>query len=180
MAKPRLKVFRAQMGFAEAVVAAPSRKAALEAWGARQNLFAEGLADVTNEALAVEAATARPGVVLQRPIGSQAAFAAQLFGRPAPPRVKPDQGRPRLAGAAPQPKPHPRPKPDRSALTAAEGVLSTVERDAKAALADLDRRRKLLDADAARLDRDLTTRRLAAQRKLEAARKAFLASGGED
>ena len=69
MAKPRLKVYRAQMGFAEAIVAAPSQKAALQAWGARQNLFAEGLATVAEDAEEVGAATAKPGVVLQRPGG---------------------------------------------------------------------------------------------------------------
>ena len=31
----RLKVFRTSIGFHDAYVAAPSRKAALEAWGAR-------------------------------------------------------------------------------------------------------------------------------------------------
>lgn len=44
---PRLKVFRAQMGFFDSVIAAPSQKAALEAWGARQDLFHEGFAAVS-------------------------------------------------------------------------------------------------------------------------------------
>ena len=40
----KLKVFSAQMGFVRAVVAAPSRKAALEAWGVRDDLFARDAA----------------------------------------------------------------------------------------------------------------------------------------
>ena len=37
-----LKVFSTPAGFYEAVVAAPSRKAALAAWGAHDDLFASG------------------------------------------------------------------------------------------------------------------------------------------
>ena len=71
MAKPRRKVYRTRRGFAEAVVAAPNQKAALDAWGARQNLFIEGLADVAEDVGAVGAAIAKSGVVLQRPVGSR-------------------------------------------------------------------------------------------------------------
>ena len=40
-----LKVFRTAAGFHDAYVAAPSRKAALEAWGADVDLFARGIAE---------------------------------------------------------------------------------------------------------------------------------------
>ena len=42
--KRRLKVFRTAIGFHDAYVAAPSRKAALEAWGTDKDLFARGVA----------------------------------------------------------------------------------------------------------------------------------------
>ena len=86
MAKARLKVYQTQMGFAEAIVAASNQKAALNAWGTHQNLFAEGMASITEDAEAVEAASAKPGVVLQRPAGSKAAYKEHLSGAPALPK----------------------------------------------------------------------------------------------
>ena len=72
-----LKVFRAHLGFYDSVVAAPSQKAALEAWGAGKSEFAHGFAEVTQDAKAVAAALAQPGVVLRRPFGSGADFKSQ-------------------------------------------------------------------------------------------------------
>ena len=75
MAIPRpLKVFRTHLGFFDTVIASPSMKAALEAWGTRQNLFHEGLAEITNDPKAVMAALAKPGVVLRRAAGSSDQF----------------------------------------------------------------------------------------------------------
>ena len=169
MAKPRLKVYRAQMGFAEAIVAAPSQKAALQAWGARQNLFAEGLATVAEDAEEVGAATAKPGVVLQRPVGSKSGFSEELVGRPEPP-----PGKPAAAGSKTPPKAaKPPPERDRSALTAAEKALASLEEEATTRLDDLARRREQLDAEELRLRRELDARRGAARRKLEQARCAY-------
>ncbi len=72
-----LKVFRAHLGFYDSVVAAPSQKAALAAWGASPREFAQGFARVTTDTAAVEAALAQPGVVLRRPAGSKGAFKAE-------------------------------------------------------------------------------------------------------
>ena len=74
MAKPRLKVYRALMGFSEAAVAAANQTEALAAWGTHQNLFAEKMAAVTNDPAAAKAALAKPGLVLQRAVGSSGAF----------------------------------------------------------------------------------------------------------
>ena len=169
MAKPRLKVYRAQMGFAESVVAAPSQKAALQAWGARQNLFAEGLADVTDAADAVAAALAKPGVVLQRPIGAATAFGEQLSGVPRP--SKPPAAS--THGATPPKPAPPPPKPDRSALNEAEAAFEQLEAQSKVARTDLARRRKALDAEAAALDREAEQARRAAQRRVDEARRTF-------
>jgi hypothetical protein len=73
LAKPKarkLKVFQAQFGFYDTVVAAPSQAAALRAWGTRQNLFASGDAKVVTDEAAVAAATAQPETPLRRAIGS--------------------------------------------------------------------------------------------------------------
>ena len=70
----RLKVFRAHLGFYDSVIAAPSQKAALEAWGAGKSEFAHGFAEVTDDPKAVTAALAEPGIVLRRPFGSNGEF----------------------------------------------------------------------------------------------------------
>ena len=80
MTARKLKVFRAHLGFYDTVVAAPSQKAALEAWGARPSEFAKGFADITNDPTAVQCALESPGVVLRRPVGTHGPFLA----KPAP------------------------------------------------------------------------------------------------
>lgn len=69
-----LKTYQTSAGFFDLAVAAPSMKAALEAWGSRANLFHQGFARETNDAAVVAATTARPGVVLRRPVGSKGPF----------------------------------------------------------------------------------------------------------
>ena len=116
--KPRLKVYAAAAGFSEAVVAAPSQKAALQAWGARDDYFAHGVARVVDDAETVAAALAQPGVVLKRPVGS-----AEDFVAAAKPRRDP-----RNAGRG---KPRPESRPDRSGLDAAEAALKAAEDEAR-------------------------------------------------
>ena len=71
---PKLKVFRTHLGFYDVIVAAPSQKAALEAWGAGSNLFDHGFASVVADPALMEAALRKPGVVLKRQFGSQGEF----------------------------------------------------------------------------------------------------------
>ena len=49
-------------------------KAALEAWGASRNLFHQGFAKESEDNKVIAAAMAKPGIVLRRPVGSDAAF----------------------------------------------------------------------------------------------------------
>jgi site-specific recombinase XerD len=51
-------------------IAAPSMKAALEAWGADSNLFHQGAARESDDPDVVAATMAKPGAVLRRPVGS--------------------------------------------------------------------------------------------------------------
>jgi hypothetical protein len=60
----KLKVFRTQIGFHELAAATGSKAAALRAFGARQDLFALGLAAETDDADVVAVTTAQPDVVL--------------------------------------------------------------------------------------------------------------------
>ena len=84
MAGRHLKVFQAHLGFYDTVVAAPSQKAALAAWGARPGEFAKGFAKMTNEPEAVANALAHPGAVLKRPFGSKGAYKLHADPFPAP------------------------------------------------------------------------------------------------
>jgi hypothetical protein len=76
MAK-KLKTFQTSLGFYDLAIAAPSMKAALEAWGAGSNLFHQGVANETDDPDVVAATMSRPGVVLKRPAGSNGRFAEQ-------------------------------------------------------------------------------------------------------
>ena len=49
-------------------------KAALEAWGASSNLFHQGFAKEADDDEIIAASMAKPGVVLQRPVGSNVPF----------------------------------------------------------------------------------------------------------
>jgi hypothetical protein len=70
----KLKTYQTSLGFFELAVAAPSMKAALEAWGADSNLFHQGAAKESEDPNVVAATMAAPGVVLKRPVGSSGAF----------------------------------------------------------------------------------------------------------
>jgi colicin import membrane protein len=63
----KLKTFQTWLGFYDLAIAAPSMKAALEAWGAGSNLFHQGVAKETDDPDVVAATMSRPGVVLKRP-----------------------------------------------------------------------------------------------------------------
>src|SRR3569832_1463795 len=71
----KLKTFRTSLGFYDLAVAAPSMKAALEAWGAGSNLFHQGVAKETADPDIVAATMSKPGVVLKRAAGSNGRFA---------------------------------------------------------------------------------------------------------
>jgi len=70
----KLKTYQTSLGFHDLAVAAPSMKAALEAWGAGSNLFHQGLARETDDPEVVAATIAKPGVVLRRAAGSSGRF----------------------------------------------------------------------------------------------------------
>ena len=80
---PKLKVFRTTIGFYDAIVAAPSMKAAIEAWGARPNIFRQGLAKEIHDPRLVKLARAKPRLVFRRLVGARGDF------EPAKGRFKP-------------------------------------------------------------------------------------------
>jgi hypothetical protein len=88
----KLKTYQRSLGFYDLALAAPSMKAALEAWGSNSNLFHPGVAKETGDPEVVAATMANAGVVLRRPVGSSGPFtehaalpsdlAGDLNGRP--------------------------------------------------------------------------------------------------
>jgi hypothetical protein len=91
----KLKTYQTSLGFFELAIAAPSMKAALEAWGSKINLFQQGFAKETGNRAIVQATMANPGVVLKRPVGSNGRFTehAELpkhlpVGKDSPPPAK--------------------------------------------------------------------------------------------
>ena len=76
--KQKLKVFRTPIGFHDAYVAAPSQKAALEAWGADANLFARGEAEEVTEPKLAKAPLEHPGKVVKVLRGTKAEHLAAL------------------------------------------------------------------------------------------------------
>ncbi|MDE5463732.1 cell envelope biogenesis protein TolA [Bradyrhizobium sp. CSS354] len=72
--KRKLKTYQTSLGFYDQAIAAPSMKAALDAWGARSNLFHQGAAKETDDPDIVAATMEKPGVVLRRPVGSDGPF----------------------------------------------------------------------------------------------------------
>ena len=177
----QLKVFSTPAGFVNAVVAVPSQKAALEAWGVRDNLFATGAATVVTDPELIAQALATPGEILRVPISTDAGFVAAAK---APAASKPEASASRLMArpskAAPPRPPLPSPPPpDRSPLTRTERALVEVQAHQRAALAELDAERDAYERRRAKAETALNQAVAEAERARDAAQKAFRAAGGQ-
>ena len=105
----KLKTYQTSLGFYDLAIAAPSMKAALQAWGAESNLFHQGFAHESDDPEVTKATMAAPGVVLKRPVGSKGAFRdnAEL------PKNLADGGSKKAERASPKSKPQKRAPPTR-------------------------------------------------------------------
>jgi len=183
---PRLKTFQAHLGFFDTVVAAPSQKAALEAWGSRQNLFRDGTAKQASDPDAIAAATAHPGVVLKRLAGSKDPFVTQP---PLPKSTRPKalSGKAVMLHAAKnrhgqerqlqKPRPvttPPKRPPDRSKLDAAERALAQLHAMRKTMRAEFERRENSLRAEQHKHEQEVQARQQELERELASERKRFL------
>ena len=143
-----MKVFRTPIGFHDAFVAAPSRKAALEAWGAGTDLFSAKIAEEVKDhgAEAAQEALAKPGEIVR---------AKRIGGEDTEPGDAPTPRSPPLEGRGSkkqEPKPKPKPRPSRAALDKAEKVLARLEEKHAVEQAELEKeearladRRRALD-----------------------------------
>lgn len=74
----KLKVFRTAIGFHDAYVAAPSKKAALKAWRTTKDLFSRGAAEIVTDSKLTKVPLASPGEVFKISRGSAAEQFAAL------------------------------------------------------------------------------------------------------
>ena len=168
----KLKVFRTPIGFHDAYVAAPNRKAALEAWGAEANLFARGVAEqVTDPKLTAEPLR-HPGKVIRVSRGD---FRAQL--QALGPRRTPagSEAKPRSAKSPKSPKRslEPKPPPKRNRLDRAEAALAAARAKHDEESAALDKQREALDRMAEKLNERQAKETERLQARLEQARQAY-------
>ncbi|WP_375459224.1 hypothetical protein [uncultured Enterovirga sp.] len=154
----KLRVYCMPAGFYDAVVAAPSQKAALRAWGTTTDLFAAGRASIVeDEALQAEA-LARPGEVIRRSRGNEAAMLGPEPPEAASPRARSVRIRPL--------------KPDRSRLDTAERALAEAEREVSVEL-------NALEIERADLDRRLTDARARGKARIASLEEARRDAEGE-
>jgi len=188
--KQKLKVFRTPIGFHDAYVAAPSQKAALEAWGSDHDLFARGVAERVENPELTREPLEKPGTVIRRLRGTTAEQLAAL-----PPDAPRRRGSEKPAGpiesatphgraparksdrakSAPGPKPAPKPKPrpDRAALDRAEQALTGIEERQAREREELARRQAELDRERRMLEKRQESERAKVARQADKARDAY-------
>lgn len=166
MARGRLRTYTAEIdGLNQWIVAAPNQKAALEAFGVHQNLFAQGLADLTRDEALIEAANAQPGVPLKRPKkgGEFTAAGGSDWSE---------------ALKATERAPKARRPPSRARLDRARAALATAREDGDRTLADLEAAvesaRKRLAVGQERVEKAVAR----AEAAVEAAEEAYRRAGG--
>lgn len=180
----KLKVFQAQFGFFDTVVAAPSQAAALRAWGVHQNLFADGRASLTKDDQAIEAALAHPETPLRRAVGSSDPFALEptsLPKVPDPPKRAPAKVETKLKpGAKARPAAPPRPPADRTKLDAAEAKLRALDEARKHEETKFRQRQAELEGERDAAQARYVEGRKSATAAVVEARGAYRKAGGAD
>ena len=159
----KLKVFRTAIGFHDAYVAVPTKKAALAAWGASKNLFQRGDAEEVTDPALTKAPLARPGEVIKVVRGTEAEHLAALPPDAPKPKKKAKPEEP----AKPTKVRKPKPRPSRADLDAAEDALDAARTGFETRLGELARR----EAELARDRRALDAERRTTLETLEAARE---------
>lgn len=160
----RLKVFRVPIGFHDAYVAAPSQKAAIEAWGSDRDVFARGEAELVTDPTLTAEPLARPGEVVKRLRGTAVEQLAALPpNKVAAPRTKEARGAivgPRRREARPGPKGERAkpagkvaPRPSRAALERAEAALARAADNREHALKRLREQEAALAKERAGLEK---------------------------
>ncbi len=180
--KGRLKVFRTAIGFHDAYVAAPSRKAALAAWGTDKDLFARGAAEEVNDPALMEEPLSSPGTV----------FRQMRAMPPEEPQGKPGKSTTRKAAndsatkhsMQPVPPAPPPPRPSDQEVKDAQQAVDTTrkqheqeQRDLAARERELASERRVMEARQAselrQLEGQLSAARKEYEKRFEAWRRAI-------
>ena len=182
-----LKVFRTPIGFHDAYVAAPTKKAALEAWGSTHDLFARGVAEIVTDPALTEEPLATPGKVIKRSRGTTAEQIAALPTVERPDRAASgDEDEPQRSTSAKakaktpaKPKARPKPPPPRpspEALEAAEAELEAAGRRHEDDTRALAREQAALDRRRRDLERTQAAERAKFQEAVDRADTAYAAA----
>ncbi len=131
------------VGFHDAYVAAPSQKAAIEAWGSDKGVFARGEAEIVTDPALMAEPLASPGKVIKRLRGTAAEQIAAL--------VPDEPVRPSPRAKTPKPKPVPR--PSRARLEDAEKALAKAQERQSREMKALAEREAELARERLRLER---------------------------
>jgi hypothetical protein len=162
------------VGFRDAYVAAPSKAAALRAWGTEKDLFARGSAEEVTDAASTQDALSKPGEVVYRTRGGLEEQVAALGKLP--------ERKPQRKSAKPEPskatstQKQKRPRPSRAGLEAAEAEIIAVQQKRDRADADLRIRESALAAERKTIEARFAKQLDELQRKQEQARKAYEAA----
>ena len=167
----KLKVFRTAVGFHDAYVAAPSQKAALEAWGSDANLFARGVAEIVTDPELMADPLAHPGKVIKRLRGSEAEHLAALGSSKTKRTAWSNGVKPTTGTKAPRKKPAPR--PDRQPLEQAERRLVNAEREADAVATDFRAQERKLAEERRKAERAASDAVQKARGARDAARRKY-------
>lgn len=185
--KQRLKVFRTAIGFHDAYVAVPSRKAALEAWGTDKDLFARGVAEEVTEPGLMAEPLGAPGTVFRQmrtmPAEEPEALPRKGAAAKTPKKAKPS---PPMRAVPPPPPPTPPTTGEvdeaQAALDAAGEQHAAEERDLAARERELAKERRATETRQAReqqlLERKLKEAQQDYEARLEAWRKAVSSAAG--
>lgn len=163
----RLKTYWAEIdGLHDWAVAAPNQKAALEALGVNQDLFAQGEAGVSDDAAAIEFATGHPGQAVRRNKGGKGAYelAQGVGGWEAALEALPKTGKSK--------------PPSRLALDKAEAELEAARSHRETMLAMLAEEEQTLKARRKKLEAELDIRESEAQARVDKEAERFAAAGG--
>ena len=150
---PKLKVFCATSGFHDAIVAAPSKPAALKAWGAKTDLFSMGVARLVTDPKVAKKALDRPGEVI---------------------RLKRSGGGEEVA--APKKKAKPNKPPSRSKLATSEKQLAQLKAKQTKELEAIAAELKAVEDKRDRLAARQSKARRAAEQKRDDAREEYEAA----
>jgi hypothetical protein len=167
----KLKVFRTSTGFHDAYVAAPSRKAALEAWGADADLFARGVAEQVTDKKLMTGPLERPGEVIKVSRGDLSEQLKALGPRKTKAKTKTEEPEEKIE--QPRKPARAKPPPKRDKVDVAEATLKQARKRHSAEAKKLEAERDAIESKLAALKAKQAKELAKLERKRDEAREAY-------